>query len=301
MPGMHKGSKWGLALCVAGAFFQLGSVMVDSWREGTGNTEFPGSNWGQSFDTKGYGLLYTSGGSYRLTWSQVARNTCERASSIYRMGAASTILSAIGSGNDCDDTNTMSEQCDKGFVFHMWERCRAYTAMSSANTGLLAASLMGIITMMIIGILCLIANIQKLASIIAVILMILNVMSIAVLVIYAVITDIWFHRLGESATYPYPPLSWGFYVYAFGALLLTVGDIMFGYVNYALLPFDWAAWYKKKEDKKKRRKGVQSKKQAMAAQAAPMAQGYPAQQGYAPQQAQYSGYQDPYAQQASGW
>lgn len=208
-------------------FVAMISSFLPGWRRGGGSTQFLKGNYAAvndwfplSFLRRDYGLIQIRG-SYSQTMGVLTSTTCETA----WLGAASTALQKAFGENECPSGHV--GDCFFGLDKMINNRCVNYQLMMIVSYVTLCFTFLA--TMMVIGAtMCAFLTKSKITGSIVVGLYIFaTVTLLATNVGYAVVSHVAFTDLGDKQTYPYPPLSYAYYMHLFAILILIVSTSVY--------------------------------------------------------------------------
>jgi len=208
-------------------FIAMVSSFLPGWRRGGGSQNLLKGNYAAvndwiplSFSRRDYGLIQIRG-SYSQTLGVLTSTTCETA----WVGATSKALQTAFGGDECPSGH--AGDCFFGLDLMINNRCVNYQLMMIVSYVTLCFTFLA--TMMVIGAtMCAFLTKTKVTGSIVVGLYIFaTVTMLASNVAYAVVSHIAFTDLGENQTYPYPPLSYAYYLHVFAILVLMVATGVF--------------------------------------------------------------------------
>lgn len=214
------------AIMVAlGGLVMMFSVQIPNWRKGVG-TRFLADVDGvidfNTYDYRYYGPVWIYG-TYTMPWTTLARASCDKAMTFIGLDLLDTAVGAISSGE-----NTYCPACPDSMAGHFKMRCDMYNKVSSIST---ACSLLAFLSFGT-GIGCVFtiffARLGNIKGLVFGTLLFGNFCGWLAWFMWLYVTHNAFITLGLSATYPYPTMYTGAYMFMAGALLQLSGILMFG-------------------------------------------------------------------------
>lgn len=213
------------ATAAFGSLLSLIALIMPNWRGGVGNYFLKDVDGVIDFAT--YPVRYYSPtwvvGTYRMAWSTLARSTCDNSMVIYGLSMADNLAGntewwCAGTGANCPDNWTN----------HYVKRCEVYKTIASISSATCVLTMFAF--MMTIGCVFMIflARLNTIKVPIFATLIFSNFCMWSALALWLFMTAKGFTELGSSATYPYPGVAAGAYVYAFGCMVHLGGTAMFG-------------------------------------------------------------------------
>lgn len=215
-------------LCIFSIFGLSVTMILPWWRTGEGNkflADVPGMLDAVTFDTRHYGLIYITG-KYRLGWRTLARSTCDKWTALY--GVA--LLEGLIVGESSCVSNTLDgSECPNNYANHMLQRCTEYSNMNQAMNVVLGMVALAFMITLGSCLLLFLGSVKANRDLIFTLLCFADCCLAVGGTWYVYVTDGGFKRLGVGATYPYPSLGTGFYVFFGFCCLHAFGVLMFGW------------------------------------------------------------------------
>lgn len=208
-----------------GGLLSLIGLMMPNWRSGPGN--FFLKDVEGVIDYATYPVRYYSPtwivGTYRMAWSTLARSTCDNSVVIYGLSMADNLAGntdwwCAGGGPNCPDNWTN----------HYVKRCETYKAIASISTATCVLTMFSFLMTMGCVFLIFLARLNTIKTAIFATLLFANFCMWGSLFMWLYFTSVGFTTLGLSATYPYPGVAAGTYVYAAACVFHLIGTGMFG-------------------------------------------------------------------------
>mmetsp|Transcript_145062 Transcript_145062/g.404133 ORF Transcript_145062/g.404133 Transcript_145062/m.404133 type:complete len:422 (-) Transcript_145062:110-1375(-) len=219
------------------------SMFMPRWRVDRVGTQQLSAFWVVTgFEQREYGLLQVRG-SFSQSWHTVVQSACDFRTFGMVVNAGNLIGNAAGDAIDAfkkggesdkvadlDKSCSGNDKCANGFAQHMWNRCHEYEKIFRISLVTVGCTFAAII-MSVSGVFvaCL-TKIPRTGGISFGLFLGGSVMTVAVNMVWAIITDLSFKRLGEDAWFPYPSLAVGYFLHLIGGFTLSASTGIFGYL-----------------------------------------------------------------------
>eukprot|EP01066_Platyproteum_vivax_P009616 Platyproteum_vivax@DN4250_c0_g1_i4.p1 len=193
---------------IVGCLVAAAAVILPEWRIGAPMSTLR--------HYKRYGLFGCRGGRHQ-SWMQVEKFTCLRMTSLQAVGGIGAIA--------CDIADGVVDACNKGFQMHITGRCRGYRTLKIWN--LLTLSMILVTSCLsVLGNVYLIFQGPLKLPFCTAFMTSTEGVKLVIIMLWFFISKNVFDDLRTTASYPWPDLSYGFYVFVGGFCLSLVGIIV---------------------------------------------------------------------------
>ena len=208
-----------IVLGVASITLSVASIFLQKWRVGSSSkflypssTTSTDSNKG--FDQRYYGLINVIGVRSQ-SWGVLSSNACER----WQLYNATNAL--FDTAPVCD-SSLDTTACSTKFSTHIESRCTLYGRITIMTWVTIAAICLSQLLNIFVVISLLLTSFATWKHYLAAAMFLAALFTTASTVLWIVFTHIWFKKLGESATYPFPKIGIAGYLGIASAAILIV-------------------------------------------------------------------------------
>ena len=187
-------------LCLITVGCEIASIFLP-YRTSIGSSFMYPAKSGRGFPTRKYGLFYVQGARIQ-SWATLANSACDR----YDLYSSTDSL--FDSAPVCSDSSD-PETCSHDFLTHLESRCVVYNYL--AITSFVSQIVLGAALLLSLWVLVTlsIASLAEWRRYLIAGQCVATVCAIATPIVWLILSGIWFRRLAETATDPFPKIGLG--------------------------------------------------------------------------------------------
>ena len=210
------------ALLIGAISLQTGSIFFSDWRVGSGDTFMYPPNITQGFTSRLYGLIYVEG-LRKITWAELATNTCDR------WGLYINTKPLFPTAPACS-----SDARTDNFENHLRLRCANYSSITLLNWVTIGLLCLSAVLCAATAIFMLLVPLGKWKRYILASLFSASAVSFPTVLAWGALTQYFFKQLSTTATYPMPHVGIGAWLALAGTTALVVSTFIFWRLTHGL-------------------------------------------------------------------